>query len=141
VNPFEDDEDAWPDEPEEFDPDSLGPEVSDPASNVDSGVETSLGATADVDDEVFRAFWGSVVFLNVALGALAIGALLVYFRGDWGIGGPALLVGTVAAIFTARFYLQGKQAVRETDGEREGSDTEPTGERSVDTETEGETAE
>jgi hypothetical protein len=118
VNPLEDDEDAWPNEPEEFDPESLGPE-SPGSSSVDSQVKESLGATADVDEDLFRAFWGAVVFLNVALAALSIGAMLVYFRGDWAMGGPALLVGTIAAGFTVRFYLDGKRLREQSD---DGSD-------------------
>lgn len=119
MNPLEDDEDAWPDEPEEFEPENLGPEAPDTSSNIDSRVKDSLGATADMEEGVFRAFWGAVVFLNTALAALSIGAMLVYFRGDWAMGGPALLIGTIAAGFTIRFYLQGKRKLRERDEESE----------------------
>jgi hypothetical protein len=118
VNPLEDDEEAWPDEPEGFEPDDLGPDAPDPTANVDSRVKESLGATADMEEGLFRAFWGAVVFLNTALAALSIGSMLVYFRGDWTMGGPALLVGTIAAVFTVRFYLKGKRKLRERD-ERE----------------------
>ncbi|MFT4905923.1 MAG: hypothetical protein ACI8UR_002504 [Natronomonas sp.] len=102
MTPFDDEEgDPWPDEPEEFDPDSLGPETPD----VEPDPEEAMAAAADVDEDLFRAFWGAAVFLNVAIAALALGALLIYFRGDWTRGGQALLVGTVAALFTARFYF------------------------------------
>lgn len=127
MNPLEEDEEAWPDEPEEFDPDDIGPEPPDATSNIDSRVKASLGATADIDDEVFKAFWGSVVFLNVALAALSIGTMLVYFRGDWAMGGPALLIGAVAAVFTVRFYLGGKHHLRQKDEQSEGTeDTDST---------------
>ena len=92
---------SGPDEPEEFDPDSLGPERPD----VEPDLEESVAALDDVDDELFRAFWGAAVFLNVAVAALSIGLMLVYFRGDWTTGGGALVVGVVAAAFTARFYF------------------------------------
>ena len=92
---------SGPDEPDEFDPDSLGPETPD----VEPDLEESFEAAAEVDDELFRAFWGAAVFLNVAVAALALGAMLIYFRGDWEAGGAALLVGAVAAFFTARYYL------------------------------------
>lgn len=105
MNPLEDDEDPWPDEPDEFDPDSVGPETPDVEPEVDVPSVDSFGAAADVDEDIFRAFWGSVVFLNVAIAALAVGAMLVYFRGDWSTGGPALLIGALSAAFVGRFYL------------------------------------
>lgn len=97
MNPLDEDDERWPDEPEEFDPDSLGPETPD--------IEAAVAAGADVDEALFRAFWGAAIFLNIAVAAIAIGMLLVYFRGDWTRGGGAILVGLVAAAFTARFYL------------------------------------
>ncbi|MEF8808737.1 DUF7322 domain-containing protein [Natronomonas sp.] len=124
MNPLEDDEDAWPDEPEEFDPENLGPEAPDASSNIDSRVKESLGATADMEEGLFRAFWGAVVFLNTAVAALSIGAMLVYFRGDWAMGGPALLVGSIAAVFTVRFYLKGRRKLRERDEESEATEDE-----------------
>lgn len=111
MDPFGDEDDPWPDEPEEFDPDSLGPEAPD----VEPDLEESFRALDDVDDDLFRTFWGAAVFLNVAVAALAIGAMLVYFRGDWTRGGPALVIGAVAAGFTLRFYLGFRR-------DREGSD-------------------
>jgi hypothetical protein len=102
VDPFgRDEEDAWPDEPAEFDPDSLGPETPD----VEPDLEASLPAAEDIDRELVRAFWGAAVFLNIALAAFALGAMLIYFRGDWSTGISAGGVGVVAALFTLRFYL------------------------------------
>jgi hypothetical protein len=101
VTPLEEDEsDAWPDEPEEFDPESLGPETPDSSPTLSE----SLGASADVPEELFRAFWAAVLLLNVALAALSIGAMLLYFRGDYGTGVPVLLVGVVAGLATIRYY-------------------------------------
>lgn len=112
MTPFEEDERRWPDEPEEFDPDSLGPDPPDPAPES----QDSLTAGTEVSDELFRAFWASVLLLNVAIAALAIGAMLIYFRGDYGRGGPALLIGGIAAISTARYYW-GVQTGRYTNEE------------------------
>lgn len=120
----EEDDDPWPDEPEEFDPDSLGPDPPDPTPEVGSDVEASLGATADVDDDLFRAFWGAVVFLNVALAALALGAMLVYFRGDYSTGTSALAVGLVATVFTVRYYLKGKRTLAAKDDDSDGSESD-----------------
>ncbi len=99
MNPLEEEENAWPDEPEEFDPDDLAPDPPDSTPRQRSSV-----ATADVPDGLFRAFWASVLLLNVALAGLSIGAMLVYFQGDYETGTLALLVGGVAAVGTARYY-------------------------------------
>lgn len=119
MNPLDDDEEAWPDEPDELDPDELGPSAPDPASNVDTD---TAGAIGDVDEELLRSFWGAVFFLNVALLAVAVGSMLVYFRGDWSSGGAGLAVGGVSAVFAARYYLQGRSHASrsgETSGDTE----------------------
>ena len=100
VDPFGE---SGPDEPEEFDPDSLGPDVPEPP-DLEPDLEESIDFE-DVDDELVTAFWGAAFFLNVAVAALSVGAMLVYFRGDWTSGGGALVVGTVAAVSAARYYV------------------------------------
>jgi hypothetical protein len=102
VNPFEEDEESWSAEPDEFDPDSLGPDPPDATLSTDVD-----GSAADVPDGLVRAFWASVLFLNVALGALSIGAMLIYFRGDYATGVPALVIGLAAALAAARYYRDG----------------------------------
>ena len=94
---------SGPDEPEEFDPDSVGPDVPE-APDVEPDLEESVDLE-NVDDDLMTAFWGAAVFLNVAVAALSIGAMLVYFRGDWTNGGGALVVGAIAAVFAARYYF------------------------------------
>ena len=133
MNPLEEDEEAWPDEPEEFDPDSIGPDAPDTTPTL----RESLGATEAIPDELFRAFWASVLFLNVALAALSLGALFIYFRGDYETGVPALFIGAVAALATVRYYWRGKScrySGAETSGgdtsEREGADGTKTAEGS-----------
>ncbi|CAI48847.1 uncharacterized protein NP_1512A [Natronomonas pharaonis DSM 2160] len=96
-----DDEESWLDDPGEFDPDSLGPDPPDTSS---SSLQDSIQATEDVPDGLFRAFWASVLLLNVAVAALSIGAMFVYFRGDYETGGAALAIGAVAAFGTFRYY-------------------------------------
>lgn len=100
MSPFEEDEERWPDEPDAFDPDSLGPDSSDPTLEMDE----SLTGGPEVSDELFRSFWASVLLLNVAIAALAIGAMLIHFRGDYSRGGPTLAIGAIAALSTARYY-------------------------------------
>lgn len=121
MNPIEEEEaeEGWPDEPEEFDPDSLAPDPPDPTPST----QESLAASEAVPDGLFRAFWASVLLLNVALAALAIGAMFLYFQGDYGAGVPALLIGAVAAFGTVRYYW-GVKTGRYTD---ESGEDEPTG--------------
>lgn len=100
MDPFEEDDEAWPDEPSEFDPDSLAPDPPGAAG----GTRNSLSAAEDVPEGLFQAFWASVLLLNVALAALAIGAMLIYFQGAYETGTLAVAVGAVAALGTLRYY-------------------------------------
>lgn len=92
-------------ERDEFDPTSLGPdtptigEASDPAPGEAVEIDTEA-----VDEVLLRTFWGSVISLNVAMAAIPLGLLLIYFRGNWELGGLAVAIGCVAAVATVRFY-------------------------------------
>ena len=87
-------------EPDEFDPGSLGPEI--PSVDVPGG--ESVEIDSDADEVLLRTFWGSVISLNVAMAAVPLGLMFIYFRGNWELGGLAVVVGCVAAIATVRFY-------------------------------------
>ena len=95
--PIGDDDSA---EPDEFDPGSLGPET--PGIDTDGGDTVEIDG--DVDEVVLRTFWGAVISLNVAMAAVPLGLMLVYFRGNWELGGLAVAVGLVAGAATYRFY-------------------------------------
>lgn len=86
--------DPWPDEPSEFNPDSLGP-----------GSELSTGNDEyDVDGDTFRAFWGAVVMANVALFGLTVGPMLMFFRGNYTVGGLLFVVGLGSLVRTYTTY-------------------------------------
>ena len=74
------------------------PSVDDPGGAVD------LEADDDVDEVLLRTFWGAVIAINVAMAAIPLGLLLIYFRGDRVLGGLALAVGAVAAGAAVRCY-------------------------------------
>lgn len=97
MSPFEEDEDAWPDEPKEFDPSSLGPDIpkAPSASNL---------AERDVPSDVANAFWAAVLLANAALLGLSLGPMLWYFEGMARLGGGVFLVGLVALGMTYRRY-------------------------------------
>jgi len=109
VSPFEEDEDAWPDEPEEFDPNSLGPDVPKPPSAPNL-------AERDVPSDVANAFWAAVIFANVGLLGVSLGPMLWYFEGMVQLGGGILLVGLVALGMTYRRYYSFMNRERADDG-------------------------
>ncbi|MFC6836203.1 DUF7322 domain-containing protein [Halomarina ordinaria] len=99
MDPLEEDEgdrDPWPDEPDEFDPDSLGPRVEYTTPDDLSDI--------DLDRETFNAFWAVVALAKVGLYAGAVGAMLLAFDGDVDLGAPLLLVGLLALGFGYRRY-------------------------------------
>ncbi|MFC7226664.1 hypothetical protein N0B31_04555 [Salinirubellus salinus] len=97
MSPFEEDEDAWPDEPKEFDPNSLGPDIpkAPAAPNL---------ADRDAPRDVANAFWAAVIFANVGLLGVSLGPMLWYFEGMAQLGGGIFLVGVVALGMTYRRY-------------------------------------
>ncbi len=123
MNPLEEEEESWPNEPDEFDPDSLGPDPPDSTRTL----RESLGATEDVSDGLFRAFWASVLLLNVAIAALSIGAMFVYFRGDVGTGVPLMGIGVVAAAATGRYYWRFKTGTYTQDAPNDDTDVSNNG--------------
>jgi len=95
----EDDDDgfAWPDEPKEFDPNSLGPDVPKAPS-------ASSLSERDVPSDVANAFWAAVLLANAALLGLSLGPMLWYFEGQARLGGGIFLIGLVALGMTYRRY-------------------------------------
>jgi hypothetical protein len=79
-------DDPWPEEPD----DPFG-DLGDPERQFDLPV----GEDAEVPTALQRAFWGLVAVFNVALFAIAVGALLIGFRGQWELGGSVLAAGLV----------------------------------------------
>ena len=115
--------DEWPDEPEEEDPEARwgDPEArwGDPERDLPSIPEVatpdaeSASASASADPELMRLFWASVVAGNVALLGLALGPMLVYFRGDWDLGAASVAVGAFALYRTTVYY--GRVRARRSD--------------------------
>ncbi|MBB6645820.1 DUF7322 domain-containing protein [Halobellus ruber] len=120
--------DEWPDEPDEPDPEARwdSPEddlVSIPS--VEDGDPDAEGAGIEVDGEVAKFFWVSVIYANVALGGVAVGLLLVGFRGRVTVGAIAVAVGLLALYRTYDVYRRYREHVGESNeaGEAErGSD-------------------
>jgi hypothetical protein len=94
-NAGNDEANPWPDEPEEFDPTSLGPNVPK-APTLDEGTE--------VDEGTARAFWSAVILANAGLFAVSIGPMLAYFQGQTTLGAALFVVGAVALGRTYYIY-------------------------------------
>jgi hypothetical protein len=92
--------DPWPDEPEEPAPESRW---GDPERDLPR-VPTPAVDEEDVDPEILETFWRSVVLANVALFGLALGPMLVFFRGQWLWGGAAVALGAVAGLRVYHHY-------------------------------------
>ena len=109
--------------PERFEP-SLGPDTpSVDVPSTDTSGEGDMGF--DVDPEISRTFWRLVVVFDVALFAMAVGPMFIYFRGDWATGGPLIALGAVSFVYGVlvyRRFRRGRDAEAEADT---GADPEP----------------
>lgn len=76
---------------EQYEPDEPDPEA-EYAPEVPS-VSIPDTSDADVPPELARAFWSVVIAVNVGLLAVSLGAMFIYFRGQWQLGGSAVVLG------------------------------------------------
>jgi hypothetical protein len=88
-----------PVEPEEYDPEA---QFGSPEHDLAPQAPAPSTAPEDVDQDLAQTWWTSVLLANVALGAPAVGLMLVYFRGQWRVGGAAVLVGLLATVALVR---------------------------------------
>ncbi|SEO38969.1 hypothetical protein SAMN04487948_102190 [Halogranum amylolyticum] len=138
--------DPWPDEPDEFDPeDRWGDPEADPEDRwgdpetelvekitIPEPSEPELSAAA-VDSAVTGPFWASVVLVNLAVFALSLGPMLIFFRGEWLIGLGLVGGGTLALARTYHLYRQFKRSTADrgerADGDEDAVDASREGER------------
>jgi hypothetical protein len=112
------DEEEWPDEPEEFDPDSLGPETP----TAEDLIPATPSDDVDVDPAVERLFWWLVLVFNAALLALSLGVMFVLFQGQYAFGGQLTLVGVV--LFAYGYYRYRNRPKSDDDESDDDSDTD-----------------
>ncbi|QHS17132.1 DUF7322 domain-containing protein [Halopenitus persicus] len=74
-----------------------------------------FGLGADLDPRTYRTFIICVLLSNVALFCVSLGAMLVYFRGQWSIGLGLAGLGVLAGIRTLQHYRSWQQYRRERD--------------------------
>ncbi|WP_216824792.1 DUF7322 domain-containing protein [Salinigranum rubrum] len=104
----------WPDEPDEPNAESRW---GNPERDLPRIPEVSTDES-DVDPHTFKTFWVSVVFTNVAVFGVSLGAMLWYFRGQALLGGVLCLAGVLAGIRTYASY----RAFKSTDSEETADD-------------------
>jgi hypothetical protein len=98
-------------EPEEFDPHSLGPDVPEVPDYTDADVNRSIGIR----------FWGLVGVFNVALLALSLGIMFVAFENNVSLG--SRLVGG-GLLLSGYGYYQYRQTKRNLDTGTGGESTD-----------------
>lgn len=91
-------DDPWPEEPD------------DPFSTPTDQFDLEIPSSADVPKELWRAFWGLVAVFNVAIFALALGPLLVVFRGEVVYGGIITGIGIVSFLYGVYRYRRYREA-------------------------------
>lgn len=94
-------DDPWPEEPD----DPFG-DPGDP----ESGFDLTIPDGEDAPVELHRAFWGLVAVFNVALFAIALGVMLIGFRGQWDLGGSLLGAGLVLFAYGVYRYRRYRAA-------------------------------
>ena len=117
--------DEWPDEPDEPDPESRWGSPEDDLASVPSVEDIdpgSDGAGIEADGEIAKFFWVSVIYANVALGGVAIGLLLIGFRGQVTIGSVAVAVGLLALYRTYDLYQKYQKRIVESEDDGDSDD-------------------
>jgi hypothetical protein len=98
------DEERWPHEPDDpGSPESVG--EPDPESDLAPGApsvdipEPPDPAENDAPEGLVRSFWKLVAIFNVALFAIALGPMLVVFRGQVVDGGAVFFLGVAFCFY------------------------------------------
>lgn len=102
-----DDEDRYPDEPDEFDPHDLGPPTPGADRETPGPDPPSVDfdpTEVDVPADLARAFWGAVLLANVALLAGSLAVMVAAFEGRYGLAAVLGLVAVVGFAGTYRIY-------------------------------------
>jgi len=118
------DESDWWEDPEP-DPPSLGPDppsVDVPEVEVPETPSATGDTDVDVDADTAREFWRLVLIFDVALLALALGPMFVYFMDDWRRGGLLLGFGLLAFLYGVARYREFQTAAENTGDDDAGND-------------------
>ncbi|WP_277553575.1 DUF7322 domain-containing protein [Halobaculum limi] len=119
----DDDGDLFGLEREASEAENRGPRVNIPTVNDPSD---SLPDPSTVDPHISRSFMTAVLYANVAVLGVSLGAMLIGFRGQWNWGGFAIVVGLLAGVRVYQTYRAFEQWREERDADEatEDDDTE-----------------
>lgn len=113
-----------PDEPDDPYADEYGeveepfPEYREPSMEE---LTANLPDESEVDGELFRAFWGLVATINLGLFALALGLMLIGFRGQLHRGGAVALLGAVTLGYAGYKYRRVRSRQRDDGSSNDGA--------------------
>ena len=102
-------------EPEEVDPDGIGPDVPEAPEPPDM-------TEVDVDPGLQNRFWALVAVFNLALLAVSLGVMFVGFRGNWELGAQLTVAGVLLFGFGYYRYRKTKAALADGDGDGDDGD-------------------
>lgn len=88
--------DPAPDEPDEWLPEDRWGDPERDLPRVPKAPSTRDTTENEVSAEVATAFWGVVLIVNIGLFAAALGPMLVFFNGQWELGGGLTVFGLLA---------------------------------------------
>jgi hypothetical protein len=106
-------------------PPSVGPDV--PEVDVPEVEIPGSGDAADVGDvdvDTAKGFWRLVLIFDVALLALALGPMFVYFQGDLRRGGMLVAFGVVVFLYGVARYREFRAEGENRDDAAEDSDVD-----------------
>lgn len=96
--------DPWPEEPDDPFPEYSEPDfedLSDPS------------ASSEVPPDIQRGVWGLVAVFRIGLFALALGPMMMLFRGEWNYGGLIAGIGVVTCVYGIHRYFVYQQLLPE----------------------------
>lgn len=88
--------DPWPEEP-----DDPFPAYSEP----DLEELSERSASSEVPPDIQRGVWGLVAVFRIGLFALALGPMMMLFRGEWNYGGFIAGIGVVTCAYGVHRYF------------------------------------
>ncbi|KAB1189070.1 MULTISPECIES: hypothetical protein [Haloferax] len=105
------------------------PRVKVPGQEGDGSLKSEFSddapdLSADIDPELSRLFWASVLLANVGVAGITLGPMLVYFRGQLLIGAGVTALGIGALVRVYSMYQEYKATDWSSDDDEEAESTD-----------------